>query len=96
MIFSSKGSLYTGITTDVERRWLQHTGKKKGGAKFFNGQKPVSLAYVEPGHNRSSASKREAEIKKLSRKQKEIILQEAQNGVDNYSSTLPVKRISPL
>ena len=64
IIESNDKSYYTGITTDVERRFIQHkTGR---GAKFFTGRNPVCIAYREDGHTRSSASKREAEIKKLS------------------------------
>ncbi|BFM15956.1 hypothetical protein R50073_21390 [Maricurvus nonylphenolicus] len=69
IIESTDGRLYTGITTDVERRWQEHLSGNKG-AKFFRGRSPKALRFVEPGHDRSSASKREAAIKKLSRAQK--------------------------
>ena len=69
IIQASNNSLYTGITTDVERRFTEHSNGPLG-AKFFNGRKPVKIVYREDGHTRSSASKREAEIKKLSRLQK--------------------------
>lgn len=61
-------SYYTGISTDVDRRFNQHLEGK--GAKFFNGRKPVKVVFVEPEHSRSSAGKREAEIKKLTRDEK--------------------------
>lgn len=61
--------LYTGITTDVERRFREHAGGSRG-ARFFNGRRPVEVVYRETGHDRSSASRREAAIKKLSRAQK--------------------------
>jgi len=73
MIQASDGSLYTGITTDVQRRFQEHSGGKSGakkGAKYFQGRKPEKVVYVEEGHDRSSASKREAEIKHLRREQK--------------------------
>ena len=73
MIQATDGSLYTGITTDVQRRFNEHlNGQKAGkkGAKYFQGRKPEKIVYVEEGHDRSSASKREAEIKKLRRDQK--------------------------
>ena len=73
IILASDDSLYTGITTDINRRWRQHSGSA-GGARFFRGRKPVRLVYLEEGHNRSSASKREAAIKKLQRRQKEQLL----------------------
>jgi putative endonuclease len=69
IIEASDHSLYTGITTDPERRFLEHFGSTKN-AKYFNGRKPLRIAYREAGHNRSSASKRESEIKKLARPKK--------------------------
>ena len=68
IIQASDNSLYTGITTDMERRWLQHSNNK--GAKYFRGRSPVKIVYREEGFNRSTASIREAAIKQLSRKQK--------------------------
>lgn len=61
-------SYYTGISTDTERRFKQHIDGK--GAKYFNGRKPVKIVYLENDHTRSSASIREAEIKKLTKKDK--------------------------
>ncbi|MEH6469004.1 MAG: GIY-YIG nuclease family protein [Porticoccus sp.] len=69
MILGSDGSLYTGITTDVERRFQEHLSGKQG-AKYFQGRRPEKVVYVENGHDRSSASKREAAIKRLRREQK--------------------------
>lgn len=68
IIQASDNSYYTGITTDLERRWLQHSSNK--GAKYFRGRSPVKIVYREEGFNRSTASIREAAIKKLSRKKK--------------------------
>ena len=73
MIEVSDGSFYTGISTDVERRFEEHSKGKKG-AKFFNGKKPIKILYQENNHNRSSASKREAQIKAMTRLQKEKML----------------------
>lgn len=73
MIQASDDSLYTGITTDVARRFQEHLGGNEGakkGAKYFQGRKPEKVVYTEQGHDRSSASKREAEIKRLRREQK--------------------------
>ncbi len=63
IILCSDNSLYTGITTDMDRRLRQH-GKGRG-AKYFRGRRPERVVYLETGHTRSSASRREAEIKKL-------------------------------
>ena len=68
MIQCSDQSLYTGITTDVEKRFAQHKSKK--GAKYFYGRIPEKIVFLEQGHNRSSASKREIEIKSFSRTKK--------------------------
>lgn len=61
-------SLYTGITTDIQKRYRQHTAKL--GAKYFRGHNPQNLLYLELADNRSTASKREYAIKQLSRAQK--------------------------
>ncbi len=69
IIESTDGRLYTGITTDMARRWQDHT-QGRNGAKFFRGRKPARLRFLEAEDNRSSASKREAAIKKLTRPNK--------------------------
>jgi putative endonuclease len=61
-------SLYTGITTDVKRRMLQH--KQGKGAKYTRNFGFKKLLYTQELPSRSQALKREAEIKKLSRRQK--------------------------
>jgi|TARA_B110000967_G_C18887839_1_gene565211 putative endonuclease len=69
MIRATDQSLYTGITTDVERRFAEHQSGRAG-AKYFRGRSPEQVVLVESGYDRSSASIREAQIKKLSREQK--------------------------
>jgi putative endonuclease len=73
IIQSSDDTFYTGITTDLEKRFEQHYTKK--GAKFFYGRKPKKIVYHESGHTRSSASKREYELKQLSRDKKLLLIQ---------------------
>ena len=51
MIRSSDGSLYTGVTTDVERRFREHADSPRG-ARFFNGRQPVEIAYTHRGVRR--------------------------------------------
>jgi putative endonuclease len=80
IIRADDDSLYTGITTDLTRRWQQHSGLRSG-AKFFRGRKPAALVYLERGHSRSSASRREAAIKQLKRPAKERLLLEADQGL---------------
>jgi putative endonuclease len=69
MIYCSDASIYTGITTDIGRRWREHhTGNK--GARFFRGRSPVALIHLEQAAGRSAASQREYVIKQLCKKQK--------------------------
>ena len=67
-------TLYTGITTDVEKRLDAHrTGK---GAKYTRGRSPLALVYREDCGDHSAALKREIEIKKFSREEKERLIAE--------------------
>lgn len=61
------GSLYTGVTVDVDRRLREHNGELPGGARYTASRRPVTLAHVETAANRASACQREAAIKRLSR-----------------------------
>lgn len=79
MIICTDGTLYTGITTNLSRRYQQHAAQK--GAKYFRGRRPSQVAYVENGHDRSTASKREAEIKRLSRNAKLKLIASDNNQV---------------
>lgn len=62
----SDKSLYTGITTNIEKRLNEHNTSSKG-AKYTKARRPVKLVYQEPAQDRSAASKREYAIKKLTR-----------------------------
>lgn len=62
-------TLYTGITTDITRRLDEHNNSVKG-AKYTKLRRPVSLVYSEELENRSTASKREYALKKLTREEK--------------------------
>ena len=66
-------SLYTGITTDVERRLEAHRCGK--GAKYTRGRGPLELVYWEECGNHSQALKRELEIKAMKREEKEKLIQ---------------------
>ena len=63
------GTLYTGITTDVEKRLAAHRAGK--GAKYTRGRGPLELVYREELPDRSAALKREHEVKTLPRQEKE-------------------------
>lgn len=68
MLRCRDGSLYTGITTDVEKRLEQHRSGK--GAKYTRGRGPLELVYREECGSHSDALKREWEVKGLSRQEK--------------------------
>ena len=65
-------TLYTGYTTDVERRVAEHDAGE--GAKYTRGRTPVELVHVESFASRSAAMSREHEIKSLSRREKESLI----------------------
>jgi predicted GIY-YIG superfamily endonuclease len=65
MVRCSDGSLYTGITNDLERRLSMHDAGK--GARYTRGRGPVTLVYREACADRSLASRREAAVKRLTR-----------------------------
>ena len=66
------GSLYTGYTTDLERRVAEHDAGE--GAKYTRGRTPVELRYHERFDSKSAAMSREYEIKQLSRAAKERLV----------------------
>jgi putative endonuclease len=72
-------SLYAGITTDLSRRLDEHNFSKKRAAKYTRVRRPVHLVYSEQVNSRSAATQRECQLKKLSKKTKEQL-------VDNYIS----------
>ena len=61
-------TLYTGITTNLERRINQHENGK--GAKYTKGRSPFKIIYIQICNDKSSALKRELEIKKLKKSEK--------------------------
>ena len=73
IIQNEKGHYYTGITTDLERRFKEHAGSKKG-AKFFNTGAPVEMVFTKKFANRSLASKFECSVKKLTRNEKILLI----------------------
>lgn len=66
----SDGTLYTGVTYDLEHRIEQHNGIKKGGAKYTASRKPVTLKYFEKYATHKEAAQREYTIKQLTREEK--------------------------
>lgn len=72
MLRCSDGSLYTGITTDVDKRLEAHRSGK--GAKYTRGRGPLELVYSEECGTHSDALKRELELKALTKAQKEQLI----------------------
>jgi len=87
IILCSDNSLYTGITTDIERRFRQHAEGK--GAKYFRGRQPVRVVLLEKGHSRSSAGTIEAKVKSLSHAAKMQLIEEVtrENADSNLRKT---------
>ena len=73
VIECADGSFYTGYTTDVERRVREHD--RGEGAKYTRGRTPVELVHSERFESQSRAMSREYEIKQLSRRQKEQLVE---------------------
>lgn len=73
IVRASDSSLYSGITTDLERRVREHNSEKVG-SKYLRSKRPVTLVYSETQVNRSAALKREAELKKLNKQAKERLV----------------------
>lgn len=69
-----KNTYYTGITTDLARRVSEHKGLNNKGAKYTKANPVKRILYTEILPDRSSALKRESEIKKLSRIQKTLLI----------------------
>lgn len=73
MLKCSDETVYTGITTDLNRRVDEHNNSPKG-AKYTRTRRPVELIYSEFYEDKSSASKREYQIKQLSKNQKLLLI----------------------
>ena len=89
VILCSDDSLYTGITTDLQRRFEQHASGQ--GAKYFRGRRPLEVVYREEGHTRSSASRREREIKGMKRPTK-LVLISCNNAIIPASRDFEISR----
>ena len=77
MVRCSDNSLYSGITTDVVRRVSEHNGEVGGkdkGAKYTKARRPVVLVYNKKCKDRSEAGKAEAALRKLTKAEKEAII----------------------
>ena len=71
------GTLYCGVTTNIERRLYEHNESTRG-SKYVRSRRPAKLVYQELAENRSEAQKREAFIKRLKRGQKIQLIRRAE------------------
>ena len=74
MIRCKSGRLYTGITTDVERRFAEHKSNGKKGSKYLRGKAPLTLVMQKKIGNKSMALKIEEKVKNLSKIKKEMLI----------------------
>jgi len=74
LVRTDKGLLYTGIATDVERRFKEHSDGGAKGAKALKGKGPLTLVFSQQVGDRSAASKVEAKIKKMTKDKKEQLV----------------------
>ena len=78
IVICNDQTIYTGIARDVHKRLTEHNNGANG-AKYTRSRRPVSLAYLEEFPDRSTASSREYQLKKLSRKQKMVLIDSSGN-----------------
>lgn len=78
IVLCNDGSLYTGWTTDLDRRVLAHN--RGEGARYTRSRRPVRLVYYEEHETRQEAMSREAKIKRLTRKEKLKLVEEYTSG----------------
>ena len=78
IVETDNGKLYTGITTDLDRRFDEHRASSRG-AKFFRFSSPVRIVFREGHADRAGATSREREIKRMSRPEKlQLVASQAQ------------------
>lgn len=91
IIRCSDNSLYTGITTEPERRFRQHADGR--GAKYFRARQPSEIVYLERGHTRSTAARRERQIKDMTRQDKCILISSTPPADPIHKDQLPQEPI---
>jgi putative endonuclease len=93
LIENRLGQLYTGITTDPKRRIAQHRGEKAGGAKALKGKSPLTFRAIFQIASKSEAAVLECKVKKLTRTQKNTIIQSEKLELTNKGGTLTLNCI---
>ncbi|HPI93899.1 MAG TPA: GIY-YIG nuclease family protein [Deltaproteobacteria bacterium] len=88
LIRTMEGSLYTGITTDVQRRYREHLDQGGKAAHYLRAHKPLCLAFSQIIGDRSLALKVERRFKRLSKKIKERIAASGRLDFDRLSGEI--------
>ena len=83
MVECADGSLYTGVSTDLDRRLRQHNGELKGGAGYTRARRPVRLVWSEAAEDRSGAQLKEYVVRRLKAAEKRRLI-EGKVNVDQY------------
>jgi putative endonuclease len=78
------GTLYTGITTNVARRELEHNNDNKRGAKSLRAKRPIQIVYIENCKTQDQARKRETDIKGWKRTYKLRLIKENKGLPENF------------
>lgn len=79
MIRCGKGTLYTGITTDVNRRFAEHQTSGPRAARYLKGRGPLRLVLTVDAGNRTTALRLERRIKRLTKTGKEALIQDPES-----------------
>ena len=74
LVRCSNSSLYTGIATDVVRRFAEHAAQGKQSAKYLRGKDPLTLVFTVEIGSRAEASRLEMKLKRLSKAKKELLV----------------------
>ena len=74
ILHCADNTLYTGITTDLDRRLVEHNSSTTKAAKYTRARQPVRIAYWESASDRSHASRREREIKRMPKSSKMALI----------------------
>ena len=87
MVLCSDGTLYTGITNDLEKRIRAHNSARDG-ARYTRSRRPVKLVYAEDTGSKSAAARLEYQIKNMPRSKKKRLITTAERGVKKWQHIL--------
>ncbi len=90
LVRCANGSLYTGISTDVDRRLQEHSGSRRG-ARALRGRGPLELVFAAEIGTRSAATRVENRVKRLTRSDKEALV----SGVLKLADVVPGDDLQP-